>query len=495
MRLSDLLRFNQIVIQLHNDPDADAVGSGYALYRYFTEKGKSVRLVYGGRNPITKSNMKLLLKELDIPVEYVRELDSPELLLTVDCQHGEGNVQPFDGHNIAMIDHHSTGRQSGEMAEIRSHLVSCATICYSMLLDEGFDVNADIKVSTALYYGLYMDSNQLSEISHPLDRDMIEYLQYDKLLVTRLKYANFSIDELETAGIAITNNNYLEKYRAAVVSSEPCDPNILGVIGDFVIQVDSIDLCVIYNECPGGYKISVRSCAVDVKANELAAFLCEGVGNGGGHLTKAGGFISKEKLEQIGTESVEQFFFGRLQEYCEGYDVIRYTDGCKCRDSLRRYRKQSGSYGFVVSSDLFESGTELRIRTLEGDVFVTASNNVYIMIGNRGEVYPVERDVFEQRYIVTGKPFVHELEYEPTVTSLTHAQVINIMKYARECTSGGGAVILAKELDKYTKVFTRWDYEGYMSGAAGDMLCYSETDERDVYIVKRCIFDETYKEV
>lgn len=211
MILTDLTRFKQIVIQLHDNPDADAAGSGYALYRYFRAFGRDVRLVYGGRNAVSKSNMKLMISELDIPLEHIAELEPPELLLTVDCQYGEGNVQRFEAQNVAVIDHHKTGRQSDSMAEIRSHLVSCSTLCYAMLKDAGFDVNGDVRIATALYYGLYMDSNQLSEISHPLDRDMIDLLRYDKTLVSRLKFANFSMSELETAGLAISHNNYIEK--------------------------------------------------------------------------------------------------------------------------------------------------------------------------------------------------------------------------------------------------------------------------------------------
>ena len=137
MVLKSLEKYNQIVIQVHDNPDADAVGSGYALYRYFQAQGKDVRLVYSGKYTIGKSNMILLISELEIPIEYVSELDNPELLITVDCQYGEGNVQKFEAQNIAMIDHHSTGRLSGEMEEIRSHLVSGATICYIMLKEAG----------------------------------------------------------------------------------------------------------------------------------------------------------------------------------------------------------------------------------------------------------------------------------------------------------------------------------------------------------------------
>ena len=66
MKLSVLEKYNDIVIQMHDNPDADAVGSGYALYRYFKEKGKNVRLIYGGSMKIQKSNMLLLINELKI---------------------------------------------------------------------------------------------------------------------------------------------------------------------------------------------------------------------------------------------------------------------------------------------------------------------------------------------------------------------------------------------------------------------------------------------
>ncbi len=496
MTLSQLDRFRQIVIQIHDNPDADAVGSGYAIYRYFSGRGKDVRLVYGGRNEVTKSNMKLMISELDIPLEHITELSAPQLLITVDCQHGQGNVQLFEAQNIAMIDHHNIGKESDDMAEIRSHMVSCSAICYDMLKAEGFDVNSDIRIATGLFYGLYMDSNQLAEINHPIDRDMIDFLEYDKQLVTRMKFANFSISELETAGIAITNNNYIEKYRCAIVKAEPCDPNILGVIGDFVIQVDSIDVCLIYNECAEGYKLSVRSCALDVTANELAAFLTKDIGNGGGHLDKAGGFISNAGFtQQYPESSPEEYFLNRLTEYFECYDIIRYTDGCLCRDELKLYRKLAGEFGFVPSSEMFPEGTKCRIRTLEGDVFVTASENIYIVIGSRGEIYPVAKDVFATKYTPTGKMFRRKLEYSPTIINLDENKPYSLMPMALSCSSIAGAQVLAKPLTRYTKVFTKWDYESYMIGDSGDMLCYSPSDDKDVYIIKKDVFPNIYEPV
>ena len=495
MFLANLEKYNQIVIQVHDNPDADAVGSGYAIYRYFLEKGKDVRLVYGGRYAMTKSNMLLLVEELQIPIEYVQSLDNPELLITVDCQYGQGNVQYFKAQNIAMIDHHSTGRESDEMVEIRSHLVSCATVCYALLKGAGYDVNADKKIATALYYGLYMDSNQLNEISHPFDRDMIDFLQYDKTLINRLKFANLSISDFETAGIAIIRHTYMEKNRFALINSKECDPNILGLIGDLALQVDSIDVCIVYCEYPGGYKLSVRSCALSVAANELACFLTAGIGNGGGHIDKAGAFISGQSFQkEYPGQSIESFFYTKMDEYFENYEVVHYNDEVKDKESLKMYQKKAGFYGYVKSTDLFKTGTECKVRTLEGDVRIHCEEDIYIMVGYFGETYPITKKAFESKYNPAEGKFERAFEYPPTVINMETNESFELMPYIKVCTSQPGACILARPMEKHTKVFSRWNYETYMYGEKGDMLCYSVNDQQDVYVVKKNIFPVLYEE-
>ena len=64
MRLSELLQFEDIVIQCHDNPDADALASGAALHWYFTQKGKKVRFIYRGNNKIQKSNLMIMLVDL-----------------------------------------------------------------------------------------------------------------------------------------------------------------------------------------------------------------------------------------------------------------------------------------------------------------------------------------------------------------------------------------------------------------------------------------------
>ncbi len=496
MKLDSLLKYNNIVIQMHDNPDADAVGSAYALYKFFLDNNKQARIIYGGKFEITKSNMLLMIKELGIPVEYVSVLEKPELLLTVDCQYGEGNVTCFEADNIAIIDHHNTGRESNDYSEIRSHIVSCATVCYDMLREAGYDVNKDRSVATALYYGMYMDSNELSELRHPLERDMVDYLKIDKVLINRLAHSNFTLLELETAGIALLRFTYDESKKLSIIHSKPCDPNILGVIGDIVLKVDTIDVSVIFNECSNGYKLSLRSCVPEIGVNHLAAFLTEGIGNGGGHLNKAGGFISRKQLiANYGDISIETYLFSKINEYYNMFDVIHSKNGITDKKGYNTYSKLPYKYGYVKSLDMLENEEECRIRTLEGDVFVTGSENTYIMIGFYGEVYPINKDVFEKRYVPSTNKLVKEFEYAPSVLKLKDNKICDIMPYAYECFAVPGNTLMAKELKKPTKLFSKWDYEKYMYGEVGDYICYNSNDEFDTYIIKKEVFEKTYQKV
>lgn len=316
MFLQKFSDFDKIFIQCHDSPDADSLGSGYALYSYFRDLGKDVHLVYGGSNRITKPGLLVMVKELSIPVEYIEKLPACDVLITVDCQYRGGNITPFPAERIAMIDHHPCCVPVDEWCCIESDYGSCCTVVWSLLTEAGYDVNENSRVSTALYYGLYSDTGQLSEIYHPKDRSMRDSLQIDRELLEMMTNSNLSRHELEIAGEALTRYYYDENYCFAVVKTRPCDPNLLGVISDLVIQVATIDLCVVYNETAIGYKMSVRSNQKRVKASCLAESISGEMGSGGGHVNKAGGFILRKRFREIYPEQdFEEVLQKRIRQY------------------------------------------------------------------------------------------------------------------------------------------------------------------------------------
>ena len=275
MELKTLLQFDSIVIQCHNDPDADAIASGFGVWSYLRANKKEPRLVYGGRYPVRKSNLVRMVECLEIPVEHVHALEEePELLLTVDCQPGERNVERLSGKKLAAIDHHITRKESLSSLwdrEIRDNYGACATIIWDLLRREQFDIKGNRRLAVALYYGLFMDTCKLQEICQVKDRAMRDELesvfdQKDRDVIDEFKTHNLSAEELLIVGQALGTCENNKEKRYAIAQAAPCDPNLLGIISDQMLEVDTVDTCIAYCMLPGGAKLSIRSCSDETRS-------------------------------------------------------------------------------------------------------------------------------------------------------------------------------------------------------------------------------------
>lgn len=482
MKLSDLTRYKNIALQAHNIPDADAVSSAYVLQKYLERHSCKAKIIYGGPAKITKPSLMMFIEAMGIEIEMVSGIPAgTDLLITVDCQYGAGNVQKFPCEKFAVIDHHIVEIPECELSEINPRLGSCATLVHSMLLkeDDIGDFLENEKIRTALYYGLFTDTNGMSELRHPLDRDLAD-VPFDKALIKKLKNATITMPELSIVSGALGKYNVIGDV--GLFKAEPCDPNILGFSSDIAMQVDSLGACVLFSVVNGGIKLSVRSCSREIMANELAAFLCEGCGSGGGNLEKAGGFL----------KNTEEHLISRLKEYAVAFDKIYAGETPVDFASMKRYRKLPIEIGFAKSTDLFRDGTKLTVRTMEGDIDLTAKENIYIMIGIEGEIYPILREKFEKNYQVLDKKYEPVSEYPPTVIDRYSGEKHSILSCAKVCVPTNEKIIKAKQVEKRTKVFTYWDAEKYFSGKPGDFLAANENDLQDCYIVNERIFYKTY---
>jgi len=497
MRLSELEKYEKIVIQAHDNPDPDAIASSYGLYLYFKSKDKDVKIVYSGRNLITKANVLLMIKECNVPIEYIEENTDlgDVLLITADCQYNEGNVSKLFASHIAIIDHHN-GVGEGDYREVHPYLGSCATLVWSLLLKEGFDVDDDILLSTALYYGLMTDTSNFLEISHPLDRDMMDSLIISKAKIKLFSNSNLSLNELEIAGQALIHYDYDVEDKYLVIFSKPCDPNILGLINDIALQVDKVYVSVVYNELNMGYKLSVRSCVKEVKANELASFLTEDIGSGGGHTEKAGGYVDRVLFEkQYQGTDMDEYLRDRLKKYFKNCDIIYAEDYQINTEGMKKYVKKKIKRGFVDPSTILPQNTPITIRTLEGDVDIDVTEDFYILIGLKGEIYPIEKEKFQNKYQVVDGSFEFEAEYDPIIHVRNEGRTINILSAAKACVNLDTSEIYARELTKMVKIFTKWDHEKYYLGKPGDFIACLTEDTKDVYVIERDIFFKTYEEV
>lgn len=452
MKLSDLEIYDQITIQCHDNPDADALASGYGLYCYFSSKGKSVQLIYSGRAPIQKANLTLMIDRLHLPITYLapfpgQPLQVQGLLITVDCQYGEGNVTPIEAEDVAIIDHHQDVSMDFEKKVIVSALGSCATLVWKLLSNEGFCLVDYPYLETALYYGLYTDTGQFAELYNPLDMDMRESLHFDKNLITLFRNSNLSLRELEIAGVAMIRYSYNDDYHFAVIQAQPCDPNILGLISDFLLQVAEVTSCLVYNkiEGSGDYKLSVRSCIKEVNASELAAFLTEGIGNGGGHLEKAGGYVNRKLYaEKHPSTHSEAFFNNRMIEYFNTYDILYAQD----------YEADLSTMHPTTLRHLRDS-----------------------------------YDCLDESFVLTDESSL------PIVKNKLTGDTVPLLAHARTCIPAAEALVHARKLEKGVKVFSMWDNSRYITGNPGDYLVVLDSNVHDLFVVKKETFEDTYEKV
>lgn len=504
MTLSDLLQFNPITIQCHDNPDADALAAAFGLYKFFESKGKSVRMVYSGRFEIQKANLCLMKNKLNLPIEYISPEEGEKiegLLITVDCQYGAGNVTRLEADFVAIIDHHQIEITDQPMSRIEPRFDSCATLVWCMLKEEKYPVEDDMVLSTALYYGLYTDTNQLSELSNPLDMDMRDGLEYNKSLISQFRNSNLSLKELEIAGIAMIRYSYNDGYRFAVINSKPCDPNILGLISDFLLQVDEIDVCLVYNETNDGYKLSVRSCIKEVNANELAAYLTAGIGNGGGHLEKAGGFISKKRYEKVhGATHSEAYFNTAMAAYFEEYPVHYARDYQYDSTGAELYTHKQNKYGYVRVKELPGIGRWSVIRTMDGELDIETADDVYFVLDSRGRVEFKTHEQMMAYYQCMDEVFateenMDEKAYRPLMKGKNGGATYMLGEYAKVCIPKKEKQIYVKPLQAGIKIFPVWDEERYQLGMPGDYLAAYKDDTKHIFIIPKELLNENYEMV
>lgn len=501
--LNDLLDYDNIVIQCHDFPDADTLASGYALYWFLNGKNKNVRLIYSGTREITKPNLLLMLSFFNIPVEYVKSGELgfvPELLVTVDCVDGQKNVTHFDAVAHMAIDHHESVMDDNENNDIRPGYGSCSTIMSVLLREAGCDYNDDIKVASALYYGLFTDTSGLSEIVNPNDKDLRDEAKFNQSNMMCLINSNISKEEMTIVSKTLLDIDYGEEnsQQYAVASAEQCDPNVLGFINDLILQVQDVKISVVWCYVANGVKISVRSCTNEIKANELAKEICRDFDPkaGGGHSKKAGGFINSRIYEEIGPGNISAYIEKKIKKHCSEYSIIHSMDYSFDKEEFSEYEKKFVKKGYIPSCELFENGTAFIVRSTAegGDKEVIASENVYIMIDDEG-AYPIKKEKFENSYTVIDEKYVYDLkcDYIPKAICKSTMEGRKITEPV-SCVSKP-AKVYAKEIKNKIKLFTPWDENNYETGESGDFLVCSTENTKDMYIIEKDKFKQLYKKV
>ncbi len=252
--------------------------------------------------------------------------------------------------------------------------------------------------------------------------------------------------------------------------------------------------------------ISCLSSTEHIRALELIDFLFGQFGIAKGTAEWAGGSISEVLLTVCMSEQdifdMTEYFLKQIGEYfieCDTVDAKTYVQNYPEQFAqMKEYEKARVSWAYVKTTDIVPAGVGISIHTLENDtgVVVEAGEDIYIMIGCLGEVYQIHKNKFETSYEPSDEKldiFAQMMDFIPAVERVDDGTYLAIDEQARLCYPKKGASILAKKLEKRTRVFSK-NGSDYFLGKEGDYLAIRKDDPEDVYIIQEQVFQKTYVE-
>lgn len=283
-------------------------------------------------------------------------------------------------------------------------------------------------------------------------------------------------------------NNWL------LIEADSCEQEIMKKVCEQAMEENRLPFGVVYARDPAGCKFTVRSCTDEVRANEAAAYLAESVGAGGGQRDIAGGFLAEcLLLAHRQNADYGSYFREKLESYFSKYEIVRSEEFKADLNQMKRYQKKKIRIGVVRTSDFLNEGTPILVRTLEGDMECVSGQDLYIMIGIDGEVYPIREEKFRHSYEFTDGQPEYMGEQEPVIHNTITGEAYSLVPHMKTCQARGVYHIFARPLTQSAKVFTQWDRYKYLKGAKGDYIAVREDDLSDVYTIERSVFFRSYE--
>lgn len=148
---ADILRaHDNILIITHRNPDGDAVGSTFAMYRILVSLGKKVRVLMG--------NIEQSAAFIEAPESYVDF--EPEFVLAVDTADAQlfraGTESEYASRVGLCIDHHSTNTLYAENTLLDETAAAACEAIYDLMPYLGVKLNKEI--AECLYVGISTDT-------------------------------------------------------------------------------------------------------------------------------------------------------------------------------------------------------------------------------------------------------------------------------------------------------------------------------------------------
>lgn len=300
-----------ILITTHQNPDPDALASSYALAFLLRRMLPQARIVYSVKGSIGGGYNKALASLSQLrPDPWPENLDEFNAILLLDVQPDfKLSPLPQGRPPTAVIDHHrSRGRRPRyPFSDIRTDVGATSSIIFSYFMELDVDIPPDL-AATLLFA---IETDLAGAAGQPGELDNIALssltLMADTRRLYKLRYVSLPQGIYTAMAQGLSN---AVQYGNVMLSHLPSieSPESPAVIADFLLRYDPIQwvLVTALNAAGDALVMSLRTNDTKASAADVMRRLLRGIGEGGGHRTKAGGSVqlaekSPEEIERIRT--------------------------------------------------------------------------------------------------------------------------------------------------------------------------------------------------
>ncbi len=294
-RLLKALAGRQVAIVTHDNPDPDAIASGWALAALLRKmQGQSARLL--GRGAIVRAENLHMLRLLHPPLELVEELpDDQTAIVLVDCLP-TGTNQPLDRspvRPVAVIDHHEPNNDHFRVAyrDLRPRVAATASIVAGYLREQGIEPERDL--ATALLFAIRTELSGHRISLTRTDRGVLSWLSaradYGKL--AEIESAPLSREYFYDLLLAL-ENVFIYEDASLCFLPQASGAEIVGEVADLLIRCQGIERVLCGAVVEDDLVLSARTTPRGGNVLTLLRATVSGLGHCGGHLLRAGGKIA-----------------------------------------------------------------------------------------------------------------------------------------------------------------------------------------------------------
>lgn len=303
--LKALAPYGKLLVVAHDNPDPDAVATGWAVCLLIKERlGKPVRLL--GAGDIVRAENRQMVRLLEPPIELVcgADLAKNAGVVLVDCQPGNGNCLFCDGDlaPAAVIDHHAVQQRRGRTAfrDVRPGVAASASIAASYLREQ--KIEPGTRLATALLFALRTETSGNETHYSRLDRAVLVWLsqRFDPSCLAAIENAPLAKEYYGDLLLAL-KSTFLYGDTAFCLLPRAGGAEIAAEVADLLIRCDTIWRVLCGAVVGEDLFVSVRTEHDDEDAAQLVQKTLAGLGRGGGHRRRAGG-----KIPGVGPKVTEE---------------------------------------------------------------------------------------------------------------------------------------------------------------------------------------------